>query len=107
MEKGTAKNCNSKRRTPPNQFSVENVMDRYAVKEMADPFVSPVNSSKRNLFGLSKSSWLMIKLELRYHPFNPLISIISGGGRRSVIGLFLYQIKTSNSSYSVKKPISF
>ena len=82
MELGTVNNCNSKNspgdshsgrrrtiRTPPIQAAVKAVMDRDAPKDRGDPNVSPVNSARRNILAVSKSSWSRITGDLRYHPY--------------------------------------
>ena len=79
---GTVNNCNSKHspgnshsgrrltvRTPPVQAEVRRVMDRDAPKRRGDPNVSPVNSARRNILGLDKSSWSRICGDLKYHPY--------------------------------------
>ena len=81
-ELGTVNNCNSKVspgdshsgkqrtiRTPPIQQAVKRVMDRDAPKRRDDPNVSPVSSARRNVLGISKSSWSRITGDLKYHPF--------------------------------------
>ena len=85
IENGTVNNCNSKaspgdtysgrprtQRTAENIGDVKNVMDRDASKRIGDDTVSPINSSRRNILAIPKSSWSRIKLELRYHPFKPV-----------------------------------
>ena len=85
MLHGSVNNLNSKsspgvtfsgkprtQRTAPVIARVKGVMDRDAVKEMGDATVSPISSSRRNVLGIPRSSWLRIKLELRYHPYKPV-----------------------------------
>ena len=78
-ELGTVNNCNSSAspgpthsgrprsaRTPPKCQEVKEVMDRDAAKELGDPNVSPVSSSRRNpLAWCTKSSWSRIKVEIK------------------------------------------
>ena len=79
---GTVNNCNSKHspgnsnsgkrftiRTPAIQADVKRVMDRDAPKRRGDPNVSPINSARRNILGLAKSSWSRICGDLQYHPY--------------------------------------
>ena len=85
MEKGTVNNCNSKtspgdtysgrpktRRTDENKTAVKTVLNRDTQKRLGDNTVSPINSARRNVLAIPKSSWSRITLELRYHPFKPV-----------------------------------
>ena len=85
MQKGTVNNCNSKtspgdthsgrprtQRTDQNKTAVKTVLNRDAQKRLGDNTVSPVNSARRNVLAIPKSSWSRITLELRYHPFKPV-----------------------------------
>ena len=56
-------------RTPPIQQAVKAVMDRDAPKKRDDATVSPVSSARRNILGVSKSSWSRITGDLKYHPY--------------------------------------
>ena len=56
-------------RTPENIQEEKGILDRDSTKDMDDPLTSPVNTARKNLMGLAKSSWSRIVKELKYHPY--------------------------------------
>ena len=50
--------------------AVRQTMDADSIKEIGD--VNPVSSCRRNILGISKSSWSRISKSLHYHPYKPM-----------------------------------
>ena len=59
-------------RTPPNIQAVKDVLDEDAIK---DPDAPDINSARKNVLGISKSSWQRIaKDDLHYHSYKLIVS---------------------------------
>ena len=57
-------------RTAPIIAEVKQVMDEDSIAEIGDGH--PVSSCRRNVLGISKSSWSRISKDLHYHPYKPV-----------------------------------